>query len=93
MRSKRGTLDSWLPALSLIECRARFSGKEDRRHDTRQFEASQTEEMLMALAIHKPALGKAATAFLGRQHRMLIGGKWVEARSAKPFRSRISSRS
>ena len=39
----------------------------------------------MALAIHKPALGKAATAFLGRKHRMLIDGKWVEARSGETF--------
>jgi acyl-CoA reductase-like NAD-dependent aldehyde dehydrogenase len=41
--------------------------------------------MLMALAIHKPALGKAATAFLGRKHRMLVDGKWVEARSGETF--------
>jgi phenylacetaldehyde dehydrogenase len=41
--------------------------------------------MRMALAIHKPALGKAATAFLGRKHRMLIDGKWVEARSGETF--------
>ena len=39
----------------------------------------------MTLALHKPALGKAATAFLGKQHRMLIGGKWIEARSGETF--------
>ena len=39
----------------------------------------------MALAIHKPALGEAATAFLGRKHRMLIDGKWVEARGGETF--------
>jgi len=39
----------------------------------------------MGLAIHKPALGNAATAFLGKKHRMLINGKWVEARSGESF--------
>jgi len=29
--------------------------------------------------------GAAATAFLAKQHRMLIDGKWVEARSGKTF--------
>jgi phenylacetaldehyde dehydrogenase len=39
----------------------------------------------MTLALHKPALGKAATVFLGKKHRMLIDGKWVEARSGETF--------
>src|SRR5215469_2955068 len=39
----------------------------------------------MTLALHKPALGKAATAFLGKKHRMLIDGKWTEARSGETF--------
>lgn len=30
-------------------------------------------------------LGKAAAAFLGKKHRMLINGKWVEARSGETF--------
>src|SRR6201986_505034 len=42
-------------------------------------------EKLMTIAIQKPALGKTATAFLGKKHRMLIDGKWVEAKSGKTF--------
>jgi hypothetical protein len=47
--------------------------------------AKQKRETLMALAIHRPVLGKAAAAFLGNKHRMLINGKWVEARSGETF--------
>jgi phenylacetaldehyde dehydrogenase len=39
----------------------------------------------MNIAIAKPKLGKPAKAFLAKQHRMLIGGKWVEAKSGKTF--------
>src|SRR6478735_5690844 len=37
----------------------------------------------MTVAIEKPALGRAAAEFLGKQHRMLIDGKWVAAQSGK----------
>ena len=39
----------------------------------------------MTIAIRKPALGSAATAFLAKKHQMLIDGKWVDARSGKTF--------
>src|SRR5271166_5206287 len=39
----------------------------------------------MTIAIRKPALGSAATAFLAKRHQMLIDGKWVEARSGQTF--------
>ena len=39
----------------------------------------------MNIAISKPKLGKDSKAFLARKHHMLIGGKWVEARSGKTF--------
>jgi phenylacetaldehyde dehydrogenase len=39
----------------------------------------------MTIAIRKPSLGSAATAFLARPHRLLIDGKWVEAKSGKTF--------
>src|SRR6202521_2851802 len=39
----------------------------------------------MHIAIRKPALGSAATAFLAKKHQMLIDGKWVDARSGKTF--------
>jgi phenylacetaldehyde dehydrogenase len=39
----------------------------------------------MTIAIRRPSLGSAATAFLGRQHRLLIDGNWVEARSGETF--------
>jgi delta 1-pyrroline-5-carboxylate dehydrogenase len=41
--------------------------------------------LIRSLARREPALGKAATAFLGKKHRMLIDGKWVEARSGQTF--------
>jgi phenylacetaldehyde dehydrogenase len=37
----------------------------------------------MTVTIEKPALGRAAAEFLGKQHRMLIDGKWVAAQSGK----------
>jgi phenylacetaldehyde dehydrogenase len=37
----------------------------------------------MTIAIEKPGLGPAAAEFLGKQHRMLIAGKWVAAQSGK----------
>jgi phenylacetaldehyde dehydrogenase len=39
----------------------------------------------MTIAIRKPALGSAATAFLGKKLNLLIDGKWVEAASGKTF--------
>src|SRR6202795_5181339 len=39
----------------------------------------------MTIAIRKPAMGSAATAFLAKKHKMLIDGKWVEAASGKTF--------
>jgi phenylacetaldehyde dehydrogenase len=39
----------------------------------------------MNIAIAKPKLGKDSKAFLAQKHRMLIGGKWVEAKSGKTF--------
>jgi phenylacetaldehyde dehydrogenase len=39
----------------------------------------------MTIAIRRPALGSAATAFLAKEHRMLIDGKWVAARSGQTF--------
>ena len=39
----------------------------------------------MTIAIRKPALGSAATAFLAKKHQMLIDGKWVDARSGQTF--------
>jgi acyl-CoA reductase-like NAD-dependent aldehyde dehydrogenase len=42
-------------------------------------------EVFMTIAIRRPALGSAATAFLAKQHQMLIDGKWVDARSGQTF--------
>jgi phenylacetaldehyde dehydrogenase len=39
----------------------------------------------MTIAIRRPALGSAATAFLAKKHQMLIDGKWVDARSGQTF--------
>ena len=39
----------------------------------------------MNIAIAKPNLGKDSKAFLAKKHRMLIDGKWVEAKSGKTF--------
>ena len=39
----------------------------------------------MTIAIRKPAMGFAATAFLAKKQQMLIDGKWVDARSGKTF--------
>ena len=39
----------------------------------------------MNVAIIKPNLGKDSKAFLAKKHRMLIDGKWVEAKSGKTF--------
>jgi phenylacetaldehyde dehydrogenase len=39
----------------------------------------------MTIAIRRPALGSAATAFLAKEHRMLIDGKWVAARNGETF--------
>src|ERR1700722_20289238 len=43
-----------------------------------------TDEATTA-AIHKPALGAAAAAFMAKKHQMLIDGKWVDARSGQTF--------
>src|ERR1700761_4587773 len=39
----------------------------------------------MNIAVAKPKLGKESKAFLAKKHRMLIDGKWVEAKSGKTF--------
>ena len=39
----------------------------------------------MNIAIRKPSLGSAATAFLAKRHKLLIDGGWVDARSGKTF--------
>src|ERR1700730_12792640 len=39
----------------------------------------------MTIAIRKPALGSAATAFLAKDLKLLIDGKWVAAKSGKTF--------
>jgi phenylacetaldehyde dehydrogenase len=39
----------------------------------------------MSAIIRKPMLSVAASTFLARQHKMLIDGRWVEARSGKTF--------
>src|SRR6202521_3162912 len=44
-----------------------------------------TIDEAMTTAIHKPALGAAAAAFLAKKHQMLIDGKWVDARSGQTF--------
>ena len=51
-----------------------------------------TTDEAMTPAIHKPALGAAAAAFLAKKHQMLIDGKWVDARAAKHLRSRYRDR-
>ena len=38
-------------------------------------QSSQTRETSMTMAILKPALGNAVTAFLAKKHHMLIDGK------------------
>ena len=44
-----------------------------------------TTDEAMTPAIHKPALGAAAAAFMAKKHQMLIDGKWVDARSGQTF--------
>ena len=39
----------------------------------------------MNIAVRKPEPGKAAKAFLAKELKMLIGGKWVPAKSGKTF--------
>ncbi len=39
----------------------------------------------MNAPLRHPGLGGAAAAFLGGKHRLLIGGRWVDARSGKTF--------
>ena len=39
----------------------------------------------MTIAIRKPSLGSAATKYLAKKHKLLIDGKWVEAKSGKTF--------
>jgi phenylacetaldehyde dehydrogenase len=43
------------------------------------------EDTTVTIAIRKPTLGSAATAFLAKEHLMLIDGKWVPARSGETF--------
>ena len=39
----------------------------------------------MTIAIRKPSLGSAATTFLAKDHKLLIDGKWVAAKSGETF--------
>jgi phenylacetaldehyde dehydrogenase len=39
----------------------------------------------MTIAIRKPSLGSAAAAFLATDHKLLIDGKWVAAKSGETF--------
>jgi len=39
----------------------------------------------MNVAIAKPRLGSAAASFLAKEHKLLIDGKWVAARSGQTF--------
>ncbi|MGA3204152.1 MAG: aldehyde dehydrogenase family protein [Bryobacteraceae bacterium] len=39
----------------------------------------------MTLTIEKPALSSAAAAFVSKQHKLFIDGKWVPAQSGKTF--------
>ena len=39
----------------------------------------------MNVAITKPNLGKDSKAFLEKEHKLLIDGKWVAAKSGKTF--------
>jgi phenylacetaldehyde dehydrogenase len=39
----------------------------------------------MTIAIEKPALSSAAAKFMAKEHKMLIDGKWVAAKSGKTF--------
>jgi phenylacetaldehyde dehydrogenase len=39
----------------------------------------------MSVAVLKPSVGSAARTFLGRPHQLLIGGRWVPAKSGKTF--------
>src|SRR5215469_1283430 len=39
----------------------------------------------MTVAIQKPALSSAAAKFVGKEHKLLIDGRWVAAKSGKTF--------
>ena len=39
----------------------------------------------MTIGIRKPSLGSAATKYLAKKHKLLIDGKWVDAKSGKTF--------
>ena len=39
----------------------------------------------MTVAIEKPALSSAAAKFLEKEHKLLIDGKWIPAKSGKTF--------
>jgi phenylacetaldehyde dehydrogenase len=39
----------------------------------------------MTIAIRKPSLGSAAAKYLAKKHKLLIDGKWVDAKSGKTF--------
>src|SRR5579862_8808261 len=50
-----------------------------------QSEIMRSGEDHMTIAIEKPALSSAAAKFLAKDHKLLIDGKWVSARSGKTF--------
>src|SRR5580692_533647 len=37
----------------------------------------------MTITMEKPLLGSAAAEFLGKEHKLFIGGKWAAAKSGK----------
>src|SRR5215813_9334102 len=39
----------------------------------------------MNIAVRKPLLGSAVSGFLGKNRKILIDGKWVDATSGKTF--------
>src|SRR5580704_4308485 len=39
----------------------------------------------MTITIERPSLSSAAETFLAKEHKMLIDGKWVAAKSEKTF--------
>ena len=43
-------------------------------------------------AVSRPALSTAAAAFLAKKHKMLIEGKWVDARSGQSFTALVVDR-
>jgi phenylacetaldehyde dehydrogenase len=41
--------------------------------------------MMMTITTERPSLSKAAAAYLSKERKLLIDGKWVAAKSRKSF--------